>query len=117
MGRDSTQIHHTSYVTVDGGCQHVLERQLKHSSSTLPAAAALRRRGGGGEAITPSHLKGLAGAATASSSPCIRNWTIATYGVLAWASGRPSRVVVSSAAGLIITVTDGEGEVTERGTG
>ena len=32
----------------------------------------------------------------------------------AWASERPSRVVVSSAAGLIITVTDGEGEVIER---
>jgi hypothetical protein len=37
----------------------------------------------------------------------------ATYGVPAWASGRPSRVVFSSAAGLIITVTDGEGEVIE----
>ena len=38
----------------------------------------------------------------------------ATYDVPAWASGRPSRVVVSSAAGLIITVTDDEGEVIER---
>jgi hypothetical protein len=37
--------------------------------------------------------------------------------VPAWASGRPSRVVVSSAAGLIITVTDGEGEVIEREAG
>ena len=41
----------------------------------------------------------------------------ATYDVPAWASGRPSRVVVSSAAGLIITVTDGEGEVIEREAG
>ena len=29
----------------------------------------------------------------------------ATYDVTAWPSGRPSRVMVSSAAGLIITVT------------
>ena len=35
----------------------------------------------------------------------------------AWASGRPSRVVFSSAAGLIITVTDGAGEVIEREAG
>ena len=42
----------------------------------------------------------------------------ATYDVTAWPSGRPSRVVVSSAAGLIITsVTDGEGEVIEREAG
>ena len=43
----------------------------------------------------------------------------ATYDVPAWASGRPSRVVVSSAAGLIITVTDGAaaGEVIEREAG
>ena len=41
----------------------------------------------------------------------------ATYDVPAWASGRPPRVVVSSAAGLIITVTDGEGEVIEREAG
>ena len=38
----------------------------------------------------------------------------ARYDVTAWPSGRPSRVMVSSAAGLIITVTDGEGEVIER---
>ena len=37
--------------------------------------------------------------------------------LLAWASGRPSRVVVSSAAGLIITVTDSEVEVIEREAG
>ena len=41
----------------------------------------------------------------------------ATYDVPAWASGRPSQVVVSSAAGLIITVIDGEGEVIEREAG
>ena len=35
----------------------------------------------------------------------------------AWASGRPSQVVVLSAAGLIITVTDGGGEVIEREAG
>jgi hypothetical protein len=40
-----------------------------------------------------------------------------TYDVPAWPSGRPSRVVVSSAVGLIITVTDGEGEVIEREAG
>ena len=41
----------------------------------------------------------------------------ATYDVPAWPSGRPSRVMVSSAAGLIITVTDGAGEVIEREAG
>ena len=41
----------------------------------------------------------------------------ATYDVTAWPSGRPSRVMVSSAAGLIITVTDGAGEVIEREAG
>ena len=41
----------------------------------------------------------------------------ATYDVPTWPSGRPSRVVVSSAAGLIITVTNGEGEVIEREAG
>jgi hypothetical protein len=43
----------------------------------------------------------------------------ATYDVPAWASQRPppSRVVVSSAAGMIITVTDGEGVVIEREAG
>ena len=35
----------------------------------------------------------------------------------AWASGRPSRVVFSSATGLIITVADGEGGVIEREAG
>ena len=38
----------------------------------------------------------------------------ATYDVPAWPSGRPFRVMVSSAAGLIITVTDGAGEVIEN---
>ena len=37
----------------------------------------------------------------------------ATYDVTAWPSGRPSLVMVSSAAGLIITVTDGAGKVIE----
>ena len=42
----------------------------------------------------------------------------ATYAVTAWPSGCPSRVMVSSAAGLIITVTDGAaGEVIEREAG
>ena len=41
----------------------------------------------------------------------------ATYDVRALASGRSSRMVVSSAAGLIITVTDGAGEVIEREAG
>ena len=41
----------------------------------------------------------------------------ATYGVPAWTSGRLSQVVVSSAEGLIITVTDGEGEVVDREAG
>jgi hypothetical protein len=39
------------------------------------------------------------------------------YAVPAWASGRPSRVAVSSSAGLIITVNDGEGGVVEREAG
>ena len=44
-------------------------------------------------------------------------------GACSWASGRPldahiaPRVVVSSAAALIITVTDGEGGVIEREAG
>jgi hypothetical protein len=38
----------------------------------------------------------------------------ATYDVTAWPGGRPSRMMVSSTAGLIITVTDGAGEVIER---
>ena len=89
---------------------------LKGSSST--PSSSHRRRGGGGEAITPSRSEGLAGADTASSSPRIRNRsTSATYDVTAWASRRPSRVVVSSAAGLIITVTDGAGEVIKREAG
>ena len=44
----------------------------------------------------------------------------AMYDMTAWPSGRagrPSRVMVSSAAGLIITVTDGAGEVIERKAG
>ena len=36
------------------------------------------------------------------------------YAVPAWASGRPSRAVVSSSAGLIITATEGEGEIGHR---
>ena len=43
MGRDSTQIHHTSYVTVDGGCQHVLERQLRYLPAATAAAAVVVR--------------------------------------------------------------------------
>ena len=42
---------------------------------------------------------------------------VATYDVPAWASRCPYRVVFSSAASLIITVTDGEGEVIEREAG
>ena len=39
------------------------------------------------------------------------------YAVPAWASGRPSRVVLSSAASLIIKVIDGEGGVIKREAG
>jgi hypothetical protein len=63
-----------------------------------------RRRGGGGEAITPSHpempLQALHLAYEAGPS--------ATYDVPGLSSSRPSRGVVSSVAGLIITVTDGK---------
>ena len=55
-----------------GGCQHV----LKGSSSTFQQKTAAAGRGGGGEAITPSRPKGIAGAATASSSPRIRSRSI-----------------------------------------
>ena len=64
----------------------------------------------GGEANTPSRPEGLAGAATAKALHLTyKAGPSATYGVPAWPSGHLSRVVFSSAAGLIITVTDGEG--------
>ena len=59
----------------------------------------------------------FAGTATASCSPRIYEaGPFATYDVPAWpwASGRPSQVVLSSAAlCLIVSVTDGEEEVVE----
>ena len=78
---------------------------LKGSSSTC--SSSHRCRGGGGEAITPSRPERASQALPLQALHlAYEAGLFATYGVPAWASGRPSRVVVSSAAGLIITVTD-----------
>jgi hypothetical protein len=94
------------YVTVEADLSARAERQLQRLPAATGAAAVVVWCG---EAITPSLPEGLAGAATASSSPRLRSRSICDvqYDVTAWPSGRPSRVMVSSAAGLIITVTDG----------
>ena len=72
--------------------------------------------GGGSEAITPSRLEGFAGAANASCSSVhpaygmkpVHSRRVACL-LAAWASGRPSRVLLSpAAAGLIINVIDGD---------
>jgi hypothetical protein len=94
-----------------GRCQH---GQLQHLPAATAAAAVV---------VRPSRRRvlneGLASAATATQALHLTYEAdlFARYEVPAWASGRPSRVVVSSAAGLIITVTDGEGEVIEREAG
>jgi hypothetical protein len=91
--------------------------------AALAPSSSHRRGGSGDEAITPSRPEGLAGAATALHCKLFTSHTKPfhlrriSYDVPAWASGRPSRVVFSSSAGLIIPVTDGEGEVIEREAG
>jgi hypothetical protein len=85
-----------------GGCQRVLnERQLQHLTT------ASRRR----------VLKALQALPLQALHLACESGPFAMYDVPAWPSGRPSRLVFSSAAGLIITVTDGEGEVIEREAG
>ena len=101
-----------SYVAVEAVTSARAERQLQHR----PAATASAARGG--EAIMPTRPEGLAGAATASFSPRIRSRSICDVCRACLGQRTPiSRVVVSSVAGLIITVTDGEGEVIEREAG
>ena len=89
---------------------------LKDNSSTSPSSSH-RRRAGGGEAITRRRvLKALQALPLQALHLAYEAGPFATYDVPAWPSGRPSRVVVSSAAGLIITVTDGVGGVIKRET-
>jgi hypothetical protein len=100
-----------SYVTVEAESARA-ERQLQHLPAATAAAAVVVRpsRRRVLKALQALPLQVLHLACEASPS--------ATYGVTAsWPSGRPSRVMVSSAAGLIITVTDGAGEVIEREAG
>ena len=96
-----------------GGCQYV----LKGSSSTyhLPAATAAAA-----VVMRPSRrrvLKALQALPLQALHLACEAGPSATYDVTALPSGRPSRVMVSSAAGLIITVTDGAGEVIEHEAG
>ena len=72
----------------------------------------------GGEDITLSCPESFAGTATLQAVHlAFETGPFATYDVAVWASGRPSRVVLSSAAGRISSVTDGEGKVVEREAG
>jgi hypothetical protein len=90
------------------------ERKLQHLPG-LPAATAAAA-----VVVRPSHrrvLKALQALLLQALHLAYEAGSSATYDVPALASGPPSRVVVSSAAGLIITVTDGEGEVIEREAG
>jgi hypothetical protein len=104
-----------------GGCQQV----LKGSSSTFqqppPTTAYHRRRyAAAAVVVRPSRrrvLKALQVLPLQALHLAYEASPSATYDVSAWSSGRPFRVVVSSAAGLIITVTDGGGEDIERETG
>ena len=110
MGQSSA----SSYVTVEAVSRQVTaraERQLQHLPAATAAAAVV---------VRPSRrrvLKALQALPLQALHLAYEAGPFATYDVPAWASGRPSRVVVSSAAGLIITVTDGEGEVIEREAG
>ena len=82
---------------------------LKGSSSHLPAAATAAAA----VVVRPSRrrvLKALQALPLHALHLAYKSGPFATYDLPAWASGRPSREVVSSAAGLIITVTDGEAE-------
>ena len=84
------------------------ERQLQHLPAATAAAAGM---------VRPSRRRVLK-ALQALPLQAFEAGLSATYDVPALASGRPSRVVVSSSArGLIITVTDGEGEVIKREAG
>ena len=76
------------------------ESQLQH---------LLADRRGGAVVMRPSRrvLKALQALLLQALHLTYETGPFVTYDVPAWASGRPSRVVVSS-AGLIITVTDGE---------
>ena len=88
-----------SYVFVEVGCQHVLEG----SSSTFQQPPPPRRCSGGGTAVVvrPSRrrvLKALQALLLQALHLAYEAGPSATYDVPAWASRRPSRVVVSSAA-------------------
>ena len=88
------------------------ERQLQHLPAATGAAAVV--------VVRPSRrrvLKALQALPLQALHLAYEADPFATYDVPAWPSGRPSRVMVSSAAGLIITVTDGEGEVIEHEAG
>ena len=83
------------------------ERQLQHLPAATAAAAV---------EVRPSRrrvLKALQALPLQALHLAYETGPFATYDVPSGASGRPSRVVVSSAAGLTITVTDGEGDVIE----
>jgi hypothetical protein len=81
------------------------ERQLQHLPAATAAAAVVvrpsRRRVLKCLQALPLQALHLALRILYEAGPS------ATYDVPAWASGRPSRVVFSSAAGLVITATDG----------
>ena len=94
-----------------GGCQHVLNGSSSPFQPATAAAAVVVRPSRRRVLRTLQALPPEALHLAYEASPS------ATHDVPAWASGRPSRVVVSSAAGLIITVTDGGGEVIEREAG
>ena len=98
-----------------GGSQHV----LKVSSSTFQQPLALATAAAA-VVVRPSRrrvLKALQALPLQALHLAYKAGPSATYDVPAWASGRPSRVMVSSAAGLIITVTDGAGGLIEREAG
>ena len=103
-----------SYVPVEAvSRQHVLkaERQLQHLPAATAAATVVVR------SSRRRVLKALQALPLQALHLAYETGPFATYDVPAWASGRPSRVVFSSAASLTITVTDGEGEVIEREAG
>jgi hypothetical protein len=95
------------------GCQHV----LKGSSSTFQQAAG---SAAAAVVLRPSRrrvLKALQALPLQALHLAYETGPSAAYDVPAWASGRPSPLgwwSHQSAAGLIITVTDGEGEKSHR---
>ena len=87
------------------------ERQLQHLPAAIAAAAVV---------VRPSRrrvLKALQALPLQVLHLACEAGPSATHDVTAWPSGRPYQVMVSSAAGLITTVTDGAGEVIEREAG